>query len=83
LIEINILTTPQYISDWKNINLGRDGIIFHKLSRQSVFLPKVASEFGWDLSETLSQLSVKAGLSPFDWQKDAQFEVFQSQSFSE
>jgi len=83
VIEISILTAPQYISDWRNINLGKDGIVFHKSGKQSVFLPKVASEFGWDLPQTLSQLSVKAGLSPFDWQNDAQFEVFQSQSFSE
>ena len=83
IIEINVLTAPQHVAEWKDINLGRDGIVLHKDNHQSVFLPKVASEFGWDLPQTLSQLSIKAGLSFYDWQKDTQFEVFQSQSFSE
>lgn len=82
-IELSVLTAPRYINDWKDISLGKDGIVLHKNGRQSVFLPKVASEFGWDLPQTLSQLSLKAGLSLYDWQKDAQFEIFQSQSFSE
>lgn len=83
IIEISILTAPHYIADWQEINLGKDGIVLHKAGRQAVFLPKVATEFGWDLPQTLSQLSIKAGLSLYDWQKDAQFEIFQSQSFSE
>ena len=82
-IEISVLTVPHFISSWQDIKLGQDGIVLHKIGRQSVFSPKVATEFGWDLPQTLSQLSLKAGLSLYDWQQDAQFEVFQSQSFSE
>lgn len=82
-IEISVLTVPHFISNWQDIKLGQDGIVLHKSGRQSVFLPKVATEFGWDLPQTLSQLSLKAGLSLYDWQQDAQFEVFQSQSFCE
>ncbi len=82
-IEISVLTKPRTIANWQEIKLGQDGIVLRKGRSQSVFLPKVAIEFGWDLPQTLSQLSLKAGLSVYDWQENAQFEIFQSQSFSE
>lgn len=80
-LEINVLTKPTPIPSWQDIKLGEDGIVLKKGDRQAVFLPKVASEFGWDLQQTLAQLSVKAGLSPDAWRQGAQFEVFQSQIF--
>lgn len=82
-LEINVLTKPVSIPGWQDIKLGQDGIVLRKSGHQAVFLPKVATEFGWDLPQTLSQLAIKAGLLPFDWQKDAQFEIFQGQSFSD
>ncbi len=81
--EINLLTVPKPIDNWQDIKLGQDGIVLRKGGKQSVFLPKVPTEFGWDLEQTLSELSLKAGLSLYDWQDGAQFEVFQGQSFSE
>ena len=49
-----------------------------------MFLPKVPTDFGWDLPTTLTQLSSKAGLAPMEWQdKETQFEVFESIDFSE
>lgn len=80
-LEINVLTKPTPIASWHDIKLGEDGIILKKAGRQAVFLPKVPTEFGWDLAQTLGQLSLKAGLSPVDWY-DAEFEVFQSQVFN-
>ena len=80
-LEINILTKPAIISSWEDIKLGQDGVILKKGDRQAVFLPKVATEFGWDLPQTLGELSVKAGLSPDAWRQGSQFEVFQSQIF--
>jgi len=46
-------------------------------------LPSVAVEFGWDLPELLTQLSLKAGLAGDAWKHGARFDVFQSQSISE
>ncbi len=82
-LEISVLTEPAAIPRWQDIKLGQDGIVLRKSGHQAVFLPKVATEFGWDLQQTLSQLAMKAGLLPFDWQQDAQFEIFQGQSFSD
>lgn len=82
-IEISILTPPHPVKSWQDIKLGKDGIIMHKNGKQAVFLPSVAPEFGWDLPQTLTQLSLKAGLGPDDWKDNALFDVFQAQSFEE
>ncbi|QSH40236.1 AmmeMemoRadiSam system protein B [Lentisphaerota bacterium ZTH] len=81
IIEISILTAPQVINSWKKIELGKDGIILKKNNRRSVFLPQVPIEQGWDLPETLTHLSMKAGLPPYSWKKNTTFEVFQTIRF--
>lgn len=82
-IEISVLTPPRRIDSHDRIVLGRDGIVLFKEGRQSVFLPFVATMFGWDLPETLTQLSKKAGLTPDDWKEDAKYDVFQAVVFEE
>ncbi|HPN83850.1 MAG TPA: AmmeMemoRadiSam system protein A [Victivallales bacterium] len=83
-IEISVLTPPVPIKDYKEIEVGRHGIILQKGSRSSVFLPQVATEQGWDLETTLCHLSMKAGMGAYDW-KDAKtkFSVFEAVVFSE
>ncbi|MBS1997118.1 MAG: AmmeMemoRadiSam system protein B [Cyanobacteria bacterium SZAS LIN-2] len=83
-IEISVLTTPKEISSYKDIRLGQDGILFFCQGKQSVFLPHVATEFGWTLEETLSQLAAKAGAPRMAWKgPTARFEVFQAISIEE
>jgi AmmeMemoRadiSam system protein B/uncharacterized protein (TIGR00296 family) len=82
-IEISVLTPPLPVSSWRDIKLGTDGIILYKDGKQAVFLPSVAPEFGWDLPQTLTQLSLKAGLAPDAWKENTLFDVFQAQSFEE
>jgi hypothetical protein len=82
-LEISILTPPRRVASYKDIVLGTDGIILSKYDRQAVFLPFVPTEFGWDLPETLRQLSVKAGLKENDWQEGAKYDLFQSLSIEE
>jgi len=83
-IEISLLTGPKAIARYTDIELGKQGIILSNGDKQAVFLPKVATEFGWDLPTTLFELSKKAGLSADAWQsKDTKFEVFESIDFSE
>jgi AmmeMemoRadiSam system protein B/AmmeMemoRadiSam system protein A len=81
-IEISVLTPPRRVSSYKDIELGKDGIILSKNDHQAVFLPFVPTEFGWDLPETLRQLSLKAGLKDSDWQ-NANYDLFQSLSIEE
>ena len=82
-IEVSVLSKPRPVESYKDIVLGRDGIILEKLGRTAVFLPQVATEQGWDLPTTLRHLSLKAGLPEDAWEKDASFQTFQAQIFKQ
>ena len=83
-IEISVLTPPAPVSSYQDIVPGRHGIILKKGSHQAVFLPQVAPEQGWDLSETLRHLSLKAGLSGDAWKDpDTEFLVFTAEVIEE
>lgn len=82
-IEISVLTPPRRVASYKDIVIGEDGIILSKQDRQAVFLPFVATEFGWGVEETLTELAMKAGLRADDWKQGAKFDLFQSVSVEE
>ena len=82
-IEISALTVPQSIDSYDQIRLGTDGVVLKKGGYSAVFLPQVAPEQGWTLAETLTHLSLKAGLPGDAWKKDASFLVFQAEVFGE
>lgn len=82
-IEISALSTPREIASWKEIVLGKHGVVLHKGGRSAVFLPQVAPEQGWDVATTLTHLAMKAGLSPDDWREGAKFQVFEAVVFGE
>jgi AmmeMemoRadiSam system protein A len=82
-IEISVLTPPRRVASYRDLVIGQDGIILSKRNRQSVFLPFVATEFGWNLEQTLTELALKAGLRADDWKQDAKFDAFQSVSIEE
>jgi hypothetical protein len=82
--EVSVLSVPQAINDWRQINLGQDGVIVKKGFKSGVFLPQVATETGWTLEEFLSQLCVqKAGLAADCYKNDSAVEIsiFQAQVF--
>lgn len=83
VLEISVLTPPRSVPSWRQIVIGRDGIVLQKDGRSAVFLPQVAGEQGWDLEQTLSQLAAKAGLPPDAWKAGAHFLVFQATVFGE
>jgi len=83
-IEISVLTPPEPIARPEDFIVGRHGIILREGGSEAVFLPQVAPEQGWDREETLTHLSLKAGLSEDAWKKkDARFLVFHAQVFGE
>ncbi|NMA43016.1 MAG: AmmeMemoRadiSam system protein A [Oligosphaeraceae bacterium] len=84
VIEISALTPERSVSSYKDIIIGRHGMILSLHGRSAVFLPQVAPELGWDLETTLSELACKAGL-PWDaWKSSAaKFSVFEAIVFSE
>jgi AmmeMemoRadiSam system protein A len=82
-IEISALTMPEPVSSYDEIRIGIDGIVFRKDGHSALFLPQVAPEQGWDITQTLTQLSLKAQLPGDAWKEGASFEVFQAIVFSE
>ena len=83
-IEISALTPAHPVKSWREIVIGRHGMTITKDGRSAVFLPQVAPEQGWDLEETLTHLSRKAGLPADAWRSpDAAFTVFEAIVFSE
>jgi AmmeMemoRadiSam system protein B/AmmeMemoRadiSam system protein A len=82
-IEISALTAPKPISSPEKIRIGVDGVVLNKDGRSAVFLPQVAPEQGWNLDQTLTNLSLKAGLAGDAWKEGASFLVFQAVVFGE
>ncbi len=83
-IEISALSTPRPVASYRDIRIGVHGILLRKGGAQAVFLPQVAPEQGWGLAETLTKLSLKAGLSRDAWKDpDTHFSVFTAEVFEE
>ncbi len=82
-IEISVMTPLKEVSGYKDIVIGKHGVVLMKGGRQSVFLPQVAPEQGWDRDETLTHLSMKAGLPGDAWKEGCGFKVFEAQIFEE
>jgi AmmeMemoRadiSam system protein B/AmmeMemoRadiSam system protein A len=82
-IEISVLTPMKTVATFNEIVVGRDGVLMSKAGASAVFLPQVAVENNWSRSEMLDNLCQKAGLSAGCWKRDAQFQVFQAEVFSE
>ncbi len=83
-IEISALSVPEPVASYREIEIGKHGIILKHGYAQAVFLPQVAPEQGWDLPETLRHLSLKAGLAPDAWRDpEAEFLVFTAEVFEE
>ncbi|HIJ65605.1 MAG TPA: AmmeMemoRadiSam system protein B [Candidatus Hydrogenedentes bacterium] len=81
--EISVLTPPHPVASYTDIVLGKHGVVLRKGARQAVYLPQVAPEQGWGLEETLTHLSMKAGLDADAWRDGAAFTVFEATVFHE
>ncbi|MFO8058010.1 MAG: AmmeMemoRadiSam system protein B [bacterium] len=84
-VEVSVLTPPRPVSDPKEVEVGKDGVILSKGRRRGVFLPQVPVEQGWDRQAYLSNLCRKAGIRNRDCYKDpqARIETFRAIVFSE
>jgi len=83
VFEISALTVPKPVSSAQDIRISVDGVVLRKHGRTAVYLPQVAPEQGWDVGQTLTQLSLKAGLPADAWKEGASFLVFQAVVFGE
>jgi len=82
-IEISALTAPKPVASPDQIRIGTDGVVLSKNGRSAVYLPQVAPEQGWDVEQTLTNLSLKAKLPKDAWKEGASFLVFQAVVFGE
>ena len=83
-IEISALTPPKPVATYKDIVIGKHGMVLELGGRSAVFLPQVAPEQGWDLATTLTHLAYKAGLPGNAWMDPrAKFTVFEAVVFHE
>ncbi len=82
-IEISALTPPRPVSSWREIDVGRHGVVLARQGRSAVFLPQVAPEQGWDRETMLNHLARKAGLPDDAWRTGAAFMVFEAEVFHE
>jgi AmmeMemoRadiSam system protein B/AmmeMemoRadiSam system protein A len=82
-VDVSILSPIRDIPSLKDFKIGQHGIILEKGMSRAVYLPEVATEQGWTVEDTLSSLSMKAGLPPDAWRRGATFKVFESVVLSE
>jgi AmmeMemoRadiSam system protein A len=73
-LSITVLDRPRVLTDVREVEIGRDGLIVRRGLQQGVLLPQVASELGWDVETFLAQTCAKAGL-PSDAHRDPRTEV--------
>lgn len=74
-IEISVLGPMERLSSVDEIVVGRHGLYIVKGFRAGVLLPQVATEWGWDRDEFLTQVCYKAGLPPQSW-RDPSAELY-------
>jgi AmmeMemoRadiSam system protein A len=82
-IEISILTEPQKVESYKDVVVGRDGIIISKGFMRGLLLPQVPVEQEWNLEEYISYGCQKAGLPADAWKSGVGIETFQGIVFGE
>jgi uncharacterized protein len=73
VVEVSILTPPEELKSPdrtklpSKVRVGVDGLIVSDPFTSGLLLPQVATEFGFDSTEFLSQTCMKAGLPPDAW----------------
>ncbi|MGQ9780989.1 MAG: TIGR00296 family protein [Nitrososphaeria archaeon] len=73
ILEVSVLTPLQLIEVRSpleyphKIKVGEDGLVFEWEWGSGLLLPQVAVEYGWDASEFLENVCMKAGAPPDSW----------------
>jgi uncharacterized protein len=90
VVEVSILTPPKPLVVQSRrelpskVRIGTDGLIISRFGMSGLLLPQVATEFGMDQAEFLSQACMKAGLPPDSWlDKETEVQTFQAEVFAE
>ncbi len=73
--EISILSPLERLRDFSDIKIGRDGLMIKLNMHTGLLLPQVATEHGWNASQFLEQVCLKAGISRSSY-KDKHAEIY-------
>ena len=83
-IEVSILTIPEEVKEFKEIKVGKDGLMCSYFGYSGLLLPQVAREHKLGRIAFLEALCSKAGLPNNNWQnKNFKLWKFQCQIFDE
>jgi uncharacterized protein, PH0010 family len=87
-VEVRTLTLPDplmgpFTTYSNQIQIGTHGLIAEYKDNRGVLLPQAAVENDWDSVDFLSQVCVKAGLTPLMWKYGAKISRFERQVFRE
>jgi len=83
-IEISVLSPLKKVSDVNEIVVGTHGLVIDAGYTRGLLLPQVATEWGWEREQFLSQTCRKAGLQADAWKlKRVTIYSFTSAVFSE
>jgi uncharacterized protein len=90
VVEVSVLTPPEEIRSAdrtklpSRVRVGVDGLIVSNSFTSGLLLPQVATEFGFDPTDFLSQTCLKAGLPPDAWLSvETKVFAFQADVFAE
>lgn len=81
--EISVLTPARDLSEPREVEVGRHGLIISRDGRRGLLLPQVATENGWDRETFLEEACLKAGLPRDAWRRGAKIQVFEAVVFGE
>ena len=82
-VEVSVLGPLEAIDpfDPRAFEIGRHGLVVEQGPRRGLLLPQVATEWGWDRDEFLTNTCVKAGLPPDAWRHGATVFRFEGEVF--
>jgi len=82
--EISVLSPLHSVSDIREIEIGKHGLLISNKTARGLLLPQVATMYGWDREQFLRETCKKAGLKSDDWKhEDVAIQRFSAIVFSE
>ena len=82
-VEISVLSPLYEVGSYKDVVVGKHGIIITKGYYKGVLLPQVATEWGFDNKAFVENGCLKAGLPKDEYKKGVKIEVFAANVFGE
>lgn len=82
-IEISVLSPLRRLTDIRQIEIGKHGLVILSKGRQGLLLPQVPLTRGWGREQFLENLCRKAGLLPDEWRRGATLYTFSAIVFGE